>query len=195
MTLPSLPDVLAIALDVARRLDSIKVPYVIGGSLASSVHGEPRTTLDVDLVADLRQDAIAALMAALLPDYYVAEDAARDAVRTGGTFNAVHAGAGVKIDFFVAGADAFEHERLRTRIGVTIGALPTQTLWMDTAEHTVLRKLEWYRRGGEVSDRQWRDVRAIIALQGDKLNRDTLSRWASVLGVSDLLARCLDDSA
>lgn len=76
-----------------------------------------------------------------------------------------------------------------------IGALPTQTLWMDTAEHTLLRKLEWYRRGGEVSDRQWRDIRSIVALQGDKLNRETLSRWASILGVSDLLARCLDDSA
>ena len=68
---------------------------------------------------------------------------------------------------------------------------PARTLWIDTAEHTILRKLEWYRRGGEVSDRQWRDVLAIIELQGETLNHATLARWAPVLGVSDLLARSL----
>jgi hypothetical protein len=57
----------------------------------------------------------------------------------------------------------------------------------------VLRKLEWYRRGGEISDRQWRDVLAIVALQGETLDRGTLTRWAPVLGVSDLLARSLGD--
>lgn len=188
-----LPDVLAIAVDVANRLEAVSVPYVIGGSLASSVHGEPRATMDVDVVADLRPEAIARLIAALRPDYYVDEEATRDAVRTSGSFNAVHIRAGVKVDFFVAGADPFELERLRTRIAVSVSAVPVRTLWMDTAEHTLLRKLEWYRRGGEVSDRQWRDVLAIIALQGGALDRGELARWASVLGVADLLARSLGE--
>jgi hypothetical protein len=138
-----LPDVLAIALDVARRLESAHVPYVIGGSLASSVHGEPRATMDVDIVTDLSQETAARLIAALHPDYYVDADAAREAVKTGDAFNAVHMRAGIKVDFFVAGADAFEHERLQSRIAVPVSSAPVRTLWVDTAEHTMLRKLEW----------------------------------------------------
>jgi len=194
VSLEPLPDVLAIALDIAGRLESVHVRYVIGGSLASSVHGEPRATMDVDVVTDLSPEAIARLIGALRPDYYVDEDAARDAVGAGDAFNAVHVRAGIKVDFFVAGTDAFERERLQRRIAVPVGSAPARTLWIDTAEHTMLRKLEWYRRGGEVSDRQWRDVLAIIALQGEALDRGTLKRWAPVLGVSDLLERILGEA-
>lgn len=191
MSRESLPDVLAIALDVADRLERVHVPYVIGGSLASSVHGEPRATMDVDVVTDLSLAAIAPLVATLRPEYYVDDDAARRAVVAGEAFNAVHVRAGIKVDFFVAGTDAFEHERLQHRIPISVGSPPARTLWVDTPEHTVLRKLEWYRRGGEISERQWRDVLAIVALQGETLDRGTLTRWAPVLGVSDLLARSL----
>lgn len=99
--------------------------------------------------------------------------------------------AGVKIDFFMAGSDAFEGERLRTRIAVLVREDPPLSLWFDTAEHTILRKLEWFRRGGETSDRQWRDVLAIVALQKSKLDRTELTRWAAILGIADLLQRCL----
>ena len=191
MSPDSLPNVLAIAADAAARLESTAIRYVIGGSLASSLHGEPRATMDVDMVTDLSIDSIVGLCAALRPDYYVDDEAAREAVRARGSFNAVHMQSGVKVDFFVAGTDPFEVERLRTRIAVSLGDDSMSSLWFDTAEHTVLRKLEGYRRGGEVSDRQWRDVKAIVALQGDRLDRAELARWADVLGVNDLLARCL----
>jgi len=186
-----LPDVLGIAVDVAKRLDDAGIPYVIGGSLASSIHGEPRATMDVDVVADLPQDAITRLVGALRPDYYVDEDAARDAVRSQGSFNAVDTRSGVKVDFFVAGSDPFDRERLLTRIAVMVPSDPPCSLWFDTAEHTLLRKLEWYRRGGEVSERQWRDVLAIVALQGGTLDHLELDRWAPSLGVSDLLKRSM----
>lgn len=186
-----IPDVLAIAADVALRLEAASIPYVIGGSLASSVHGEPRATMDVDMVADLPFEAIGRVVDALRPDYYVDEGAARGAVRAGGSFNAVHMRSGVKVDFFVAGSDPFERERLRTRIAIPVQADPPRNLWFDTAEHTLLRKLEWYRRGGEVSDRQWRDILAIVALQGANLDRAELTRWAATLGVTDLLERSL----
>lgn len=186
-----LPDVLAIAIDVANRLEEARVPYVIGGSLASSVHGEPRATMDVDVVADLPLEAITRLVGSLRPDYYVDEEAVRDAVLSHGSFNAVHMRSGVKVDFFAAGSDPFELERLRTRIAVQVTADPSRNLWFDTAEHTLLRKLEWYRRGGEVSDRQWRDVLAIVALQGESLDRAELARWAKTLGVADLLERSM----
>lgn len=184
-----MPDVVEVATDVAGRLEALAIPYLISGSLASSVHGEPRATMDVDLVADLRPEQVEHLAAALRPEYYVDEDVMREATRTGGSFNAVHTRAGVKVDVFVAGEDPFEQARLRSRIAVAVTRAPSPPLWFDTAEHTLLRKLEWYRRGGEVSERQWRDVQAIIALQGASLDHAVLTHWAAALGVEDLLRR------
>jgi hypothetical protein len=109
-------------------------------------------------------------------------------VHAAASFNAVHFYSTIKVDCFVAGGDAFEAERLAKRQRVT---LPGGDLYVDTAEHTMLRKLEWYRRGSESSERQWRDVLAIARLQGKRLDRDRLQRWAERLGVTDLLQRVL----
>lgn len=185
------PDVIAVALDVVRWLERLEVPYLVSGSLASSMHGEPRTTLDVDMVVDLRASQARALVEALDALYYVDLDAVRDAVRDAGSFNAVHLSTTVKVDFFVAGDDAFEAERLRHRLRAQVGPAPDDLLYVDTAEHTLLRKLEWFRRGGEVSERQWRDVEAIVAVQGERLDLDRLTRWARELGVTDLLQRLI----
>jgi len=68
-------------------------------------------------------------------------------------------------------------------------------LYVDTAEHTLLRKLEWYRRGGELSERQWRDVQAIVRIQGDRLDRARLRHWAAQLGVADLRGRVISPQA
>lgn len=184
-----LPDVIAVALDFSQRLAALAVPFVVGGSLASSVHGEPRSTLDVDLVVGLRPQDVEPLLASVRPTYYLDADVLADAVRTAGTVNAVHLTAGIKVDLFVAGADPFEAERLRQRVAVPVGPGAADLLWVDTPEHTILRKLEWYRRGGEQSDRQWRDVRAIAAVQGEALDWGLLSLWSGHLGVVDLVQR------
>ena len=125
-------------------------------------------------------------------EYYVDADAMRLAVRSGASFNAVQFASSIKVDFFVAGDDPFEAERLGSRQRIE---MPNAVLYVDTAEHTLLRKLEWYRRGGEASDRQWRDVRAIARIQGDRLDRDRLAFWADRLGVMDLLERVLMETA
>lgn len=106
------------------------------------------------------------------------------------SFNAVHIASTIKVDFFVAGDDPFEAERLAKRQPVET---PGGVLYVDTAEHTLLRKLEWYRRGGEISDRQWRDVQAIARIQGDRLDRERLRHWAGLLGVTDLLERVMTE--
>ncbi len=141
--------------------------------------------MDVDVVTDLSPEVIAPLVGALRPDYYVDDDAVRDAVRAGDAFNAVHVRARIKVDFFVAGTDAFERERLQRRIAAPVGSAPAGTLWIDTAEHTMLRKLEWYRRGGEISDRQWRDVlcdRRAAGRYARSRNADALGAGARRLG-------------
>lgn len=190
--MPDEQDPVAVALDVGARLDRLGVDWVIGGSIASSVHGEPRATQDVDIVVALRARHVKPLVRALGRDYYVDTDALRAAVKEAGSFNAIHLASAIKADLFVAGDDAFEAERLANRLRVET---PSGVLYVDTAEHTMLRKLEWYRRGGEVSERQWRDVQAIVRIQGDRLDRERLRLWAARLGVADLLQRVTDHAA
>jgi hypothetical protein len=116
-------------------------------------------------------------------------------VRTDGTFNVIYVHGGIKIDVFVAGRDPFNQERLRCRELVRPSADPEPALYVDTAEHSILRKLEWYRRGGEVSERQWRDVLGMLRLQGDRLDQARLDRWAQELGITELLDRARTEAA
>ena len=183
------PDPIARALDVAAILERLGIPYLVGGSLASSIHGELRSTNDVDFVADVRPSHLAPLREALLKEFYVSEEAMREALQLGTSFNAIHLPTAVKVDVFIAGADPFNAERLEHRQRVLVRADPPAELFLDTAEHSVLRKLEWYRRGGEVSDRQWRDVLGVLRAKGDQLDAARLDTWAQRLGVADLLER------
>ena len=193
MTSPNeLHDPVAIAVDIGARLDQHRVEWVTGGSLASSVHGEPRATQDVDMVVALRPRHVKPLWEALRRDYYLDADEMHAAVKARASFNAIHFASAIKVDFFVAGDDPFEAERLANRQRIET---PGGVLHVDTAEHTLLRKLEWFRRGGEASERQWRDVQAIVRLQDDRLDRDRLRLWADRLGVMDLLQRVLMEAA
>ena len=187
-----LEDPIQIATDTGARLDALGVAWVTGGSIASSVHGEPRSTQDVDMVVALLRRHVTPFAKAMGRDYYVDVDAMRLAVTAGESFNAVHFASAIKVDFFVAGDDPFEAERLQRRQRIET---PNGALYVDTAEHTLLRKLEWYRRGGEMSERQWRDVQAIARIQGDRLDLEHLRLWASRLGVMDLLDRVMRDTA
>ena len=186
-----LPDPLRIALIVARIFERLGVPYVTAGSFASSLHGEPRSTDDVDIVADLRPAHAVDLVLALHEGWYVSEEALGNALSGGGSFNAIHLATSVKVDVFVVGADTFDAQRVKSGRTVALGPGSAAELRVDTAEYTVLRKLEWFRRGGETSDRQWRDVLGILRAQGARLDRTELATWAKRLGVTDLLSRAL----
>ena len=190
-----IPDPLHVALTVARILERLGVSYVTAGSFASSLHGEPRSTDDVDIVADLRPMHLAGLAAALREGWYVDAEAVRGAVSQGGSFNAIHLATGVKVDVFVVGDDPFDAQRVARGRTVALGPGSGAELRVDTAEYTVLRKLEWFRRGGETSDRQWRDVVGILRAQGTRLDRGELANWAERLGVADLLARATAQAA
>ena len=189
MTPDAHADAMSVAVSFTELLDRLGIQYLVGGSVASSVHGEPRSTNDIDILADIRPEHVAAFVEAVSPDYYVSSSAVRKAVEAEASFNVVHLTAIVKVDVFVAGSDEFDEERLRQRQRIDITEDPPASFYVDTAEHSVLRKLEWFRRGGEVSDRQWRDVVSILRIQGKNLSEERLETWAERLGVSDLLRR------
>lgn len=186
-------DPIAIALGVARALDALGIIHTIGGSIASSIAGEPRSTLDIDIVAAVQEADVPALLSALSADFYVNEDALRRAVRDRSSANLIHQATQLKVDLFVAGGTPLDEQQLRRRRAVEVTA--GRTLHVHPPEDILLQKLRWYRKGGEASDRQWRDVLGIIRVQAQQLDRDYLRVNAPVLDVADLLARALREAA
>lgn len=181
-------DAISIALQVTSALDALGVVHTIGGSIASSMAGEPRSTIDVDIVADLKAEHVAGLVAALQQDFYLDETALRRAVADLSSANLIHHETSIKIDLFIAGGTPLDRQQLARRLRVDVGG---RTLHVHPPEDILLQKLRWYRKGGEVSDRQWRDVVGIVRVQGTRLDRTYLYSQAPVLGVADLLDRAL----
>lgn len=178
-------------------LDRMEIPYLIGGSVASSTHGLPRTTMDVDLVADLRPDQIDELSAALQSEFYVDAQTIRDALARGRSFNLIHNASAYKFDIFPLQADAYSRASFGRRQFAEVRALSPEPIECAVAspEDTMLRKLEWYRAGGETSERQWNDLRGILRVSGPVLDYAYLREWAKFLKVDDLLGELLGEES
>lgn len=184
-------DQLGVALAVGAALEVAGARWMIGGSVATSAYGEPRATHDVDLVADLLPSAVASFVGALGGAFYVDEAVVRDAARRRGSFNVIHFETTEKIDVFCAG-ETFARHGLQNRRVLT---LPDgRQVPVAAPEDMVVEKLRWFRRGGEVSDRQLRDVGGVLQVLGDTLDEDQMRRWASEVGVADLLEQALRDA-
>ena len=188
-------DPLGIALRVANAMDACGLRYLVGGSLASSLGGEPRSTLDVDIVVSMRETDIACLLGALGPDFYVDEVAVRRAIQRRSSVNLIHQDTAIKVDLFIAGGTPLDEQQLDRRQRVQVGPAPKDSLYFHTPEDVLLQKLRWYRLGGEHSDRQWRDALGIVLVQAERLDTDYLRRNAETLGVRDLVDRVLTASS
>ncbi len=184
------PEIVAALAPVVEVLEELGVAYHIGGSVASSVHGIPRLTIDADIVAELRPEHVRPLVRVLEAEYYIDADAVRDAIRRRGSFNAIHLETMLKVDVFIPKTRAFDQEELR-RTRQELLAEGTRPFYMASPEGTILNKLEWYRMGGEVSDRQWNDILGVLKVQGTALDMAYMQRWAKALQVTDLLERAL----
>lgn len=187
----SSPDLLAALVPVLRALDDLGVRHFVGGSIASSAHGVARASVDGDVVAELGPTHVAALVAALRDAYYVPEERIRDAVARRASFNVIHLDTMLKVDVFVSRDRPFDRRAFERSRPASVEGAPGATLPVSSAEDVVLAKLEWYRRGGEVSDRQWTDVMGVLQAGGSALDLPYLRRGALELGVDDLLDRAL----
>jgi hypothetical protein len=185
---------IAITLRVIQELDKLNVPYLIGGSLASALYGEPRATIDADVVADLHIEHAAPLVRALSGEFYIAQDAVLDAIRTQRSFNVIHLATGFKVDIFVRKKRAFDDSQFARRTRQIVATDPERSAYIASAEDTILAKLEWYKIGGSVSERQWRDILGILKTQSGTLDQTYLRHMAIQLGVTDLLARAIKEA-
>jgi hypothetical protein len=175
---------------VVSVLDDLNIRYAIGGSFASSLHGAPRYTQDADITVEPFPGK-ERLFALRFPadEYYADEPMIRDAVARRASFNILHLFTSFKIDVFVRKDRPFDREVLARRLKAPVFGESEGEFGVITAEDTVLLKLEWYRLGGEVSDRQWNDVIGVMKTQAGRLDDAYLDRWAADNGVKDLLDR------
>jgi hypothetical protein len=188
------PGELARTLDaIATALDALGITWAIGGSLASSAHGEPRATNDVDVIALLDEPAARKLGTLLGPDFYIDDDVARAAVRARSSFNVIDKRSFIKIDIFVPAAGPLGTGQLararRLDVLPGIAALPVLG-----PEDVVLQKLRWYSVGGEVSDRQWRDIVAVLRQCAAELDHAYLDSVAGASNLAVLLERARRDA-
>jgi hypothetical protein len=182
-----------IVVRVVRILDDLGIPYLIGGSFASSVYGEVRLTRDADLVIDLRKDQIESLAFRLEEEFCVSREAIDEAIDSRRSFNAIHLESAFKIDFFVLGSGPFDREEFRRRVARFVPEMGV-ALVFKTAEDTVLRKLLWFRAGKETSEQQWKDVLGVLTHSGGTMDDAYLDRWAQELGLIELLGRARRES-
>jgi len=182
---------LAVTLLVTDALEQVGAPYVIGGSFASTIHGVVRSTLDTDIVADLSLEQARPFADLLSGAFYLDLDTIRHAIRIRGSLNLIHLATMFKVDVFIPKGRPFDRQQLARRQPWPVDPDSGRVIYVATAEDTILAKLEWYRRGNEVSDRQWLDILGVLAVQGDGLDDVYMRRWAAALGVSDLLERAL----
>jgi hypothetical protein len=172
----------------AAALDRLAVPYAVVGSVASSARGSYRATEDIDLLARISAQQAGQLAVALGKDWYADADQIRDAVSSGRAFNVIYIPFSQKVDVFPV-KDDFSLAQLEHATKLALPALGNGVEYpVSSSEDIVLAKLQWYRAGGETSERQWTDILRVIAATPN-MDWAYVESWAPRLGVAALLAR------
>jgi hypothetical protein len=175
-----LSEPIQVTLKVVMTFERLGIPYLIGGSFASAVHGIVRATMDADIVAEIKPDQVSSLVASLHDEFYIDANMILDAM--------------FKVDVFILKQRPFDLNQMQRRISQSVGDAPEERAYFSTAEDIILAKLEWFRAGGEVSERQWRDISGVLDLQGDRLDFEYLQRWAVRLGIQDLIQKAIQEN-
>lgn len=191
-----LDDALEAFAPVGRVIEQLEIEYQIGGSVASSLHGFPRGTLDVDVEVNLKPEHVQPFVELLQEEWLVTPAMLREAIRYRSSFNLIPYEAIAKIDVFQRKDTAFDASAASRRVKNL--ALPESDkivpFYVDSLEDAILRKLAWYRLGGHVSDQKWLDVLGMLKAQFFDVDTEYLQKWSLELKVGDLLEKALDES-
>lgn len=178
---------------VADVFEKLGVSYVVCGSLASSAHGMVRTTMDADLIADLRQEHISMFVEMLKDTFYIDDEMIRSAIEHRRSFNIIHLESMFKVDIFTPKQRQFDENQLSRRQETLLGEEQI-SLFILSPEDIILAKLEWYRLGGEVSDQQWRDILGVLIIKQNQLDHQYMQQMADQMDTDDLLKRALQEA-
>lgn len=179
---------------VVAALRALGISHFVGGSIASSFHGATRSTMDVDVVCELKEEQVSSFVERFDRDFYISEPAVRDAVRRKSCCNLIHLPTSFKIDVFVSRGRPFDVDAMRRACSQALGDQRQVDVPIATAEDSIISKLEWYRLSNETSERQWDDVSRLIKLIGDEADFAYLENAAESVGVADLLTRLREQS-
>lgn len=182
-----------VTLKVTNAFEQLGIPYLIGGSLASALYGMVRSTQDSDIIADMQSEHIQPFISALKNEFFIDDEMISDAVQRNSSFNIIHRDTMFKVDVFIPPPRPFQQSQLARAQRQFFEFESEQSANFASPEDTILSKLEWYRMGGEVSDRQWRDVLGVLKTRAGELDIDYLRKWARELNVADLLERALTE--
>jgi hypothetical protein len=180
---------------IVNTFQSLRIPYAIGGSVASGVRGIIRATNDVDFIASMESSHVKPFAASLGPDFYADEDYIRTSLQYGRSFNVIHMPTAFKMDVFPA-TEEFHHAQLDHATTATFDFFGQSiTCRVVSAEDVLLAKLRWFRLTGNSSERQWNDLRGVVTVSGTHLDREYLKSWAAKLGVSELLQKAFAEAS
>jgi len=184
-----------VTLEVTHVFEELGIEYLIGGSLASAIYGIVRATQDSDIVAQMRIEHISSFIAALQEDFFMDDEMIAESIQRHSSFNIIHRETMFKVDVFVPAPSRYLRSQLTRARNLNFSLEEETSAKFASPEDTILSKLEWYRMGGEVSDRQWRDILGVLKICAGDLDLDYLREWASELNVSDLFERAYRDSS
>ncbi len=182
-----------VTLKVTGVFERLGVPYLIGGSLASTLYGTVRTTQDSDIVAEMQMEHLPTFISALQDEFYMDEEMIADAIQRNASFNIVHRETFFKVDVFIPTPRPFLKSQLARAQRQTFTFETEASAKFASPEDTILSKLEWYRLGGEASERQWRDILGVLKMRAGEMDLAYLKKWANALNVGDLLERALTE--
>ena len=186
------PQELLVLAEFAADLDELGIAYAIGGSVASSIYGQVRFTRDADVSVEPFKDRAEEFIQLLKPRYYISAQAVYQALSTAESFNVIHLETAFKIDVFVRADTDFQKQLFARRKSLRLSDSIDRDFSVVSPEDLVLLKLQWYRAGGCVSERQLTDVIGVLTIQQDKLDSNYLTKWAQTLGVLHLLKDALE---
>ena len=189
------PDILSALKPVIQSFEKLDISYYIGGSVASSVYGMARATLDVDIIADIKTSQINGLKENLEGDFYIDADMIADAIGRTSSFNLIHLDTMLKIDVFIHKNEPYQNKVLERKIKDTFEeGEQCAEFCFSSPEDIIINKLLWYEMGGKVSERQWLDVTGVIKVQGNLLDKKYLQDWSEKLELLGLLEKAYMDA-
>ncbi len=187
------PDPISITLLVTQVFEDLGIRYLIGGSLASTIYGKVRTTQDAVNVAEMGIEDMLPFLDRLKSDFYLDENMILGAIQHNSSFNIIHRESMFKVDVFIPSMSPFTQSQLERARKQIVAREPDIAAYFASPEDTILAKLNWYRMGGESSERQWNDVLAIFQILAGNLDLDYLRRWGKELNVFDLLEKAIKE--
>ena len=187
------PDILTALNPVVEAFEQLSIPYYIGGSVASSIYGMARATMDIDIIANIKEFHVPRLIKLLEEQYYIDEDMIVESIKTATSFNLIHFKTAFKIDIFIYKDEPYQQNAIERKVKDRFDEESNFEYYFSTPEDIIISKLQWFDQGNRVSERQWLDIIGVIKVQGKNLDFEYLEKWSKKLGIFNLLEKALNE--